>query len=135
MDIADEAYREWRQPEQNAADTLGVAAAIARRLTEVVAAKAELENEERFLRERLRAMLPTGTTHAGDNIIMIRPNRRFDQTLAASVLTPYELQTVQAITISSTRAREMLSPERYAACQAITGAPIVTVKLADKPQE
>lgn len=108
-------------------DTIGKVEAIATRLQSVVAERKQLEEEEKFLRQRLATLLPTGTTKAGDHTVQIRPNRRFDHETALSVLTFEEVQMCSVVTVSAARAREVLAPQRYAACQAETGDPVVRV--------
>jgi hypothetical protein len=109
------------------AETLGKVEAIASRLAEVTAARKQLEDEEKFLRQRLATLLPHGTTRAGSRSIQIRPNRRFDHETAMRVLTVIEVDMCSVTTVSAARAREVLPPERYAACQAEAGDPVVRV--------
>ena len=108
-------------------ETLSKVEAIATRLAETTAERKRLEDEEKFLRQRLATLLPQGTTRAGGRSIQIRPNRRFDHETAMHVLTPIELEMCSVTTVSAARARDVLPPERYAACQAETGDPVVRV--------
>jgi hypothetical protein len=110
-----------------AQDTLATVAAIANRLNYVTAQRKEFEEEERFLRTRLATLLPMGSTHAGSHTIHVRENRRFDLSTAMAVLTPDEREICSVTTLSASRAREVLPPERYTACQAVTGDPVVRV--------
>lgn len=108
-------------------DTLAKVEAIAERLTSVVHERKQLEEEEKFLRQRLATLLPMGTTKAGRHTVNVRVNKRFDVGTARSVLTLEELGACTDHIISASKAREVLPPERYAQCQAETGEPVVRV--------
>lgn len=108
-------------------ETLSKVEAIALRLSQVTAERKNLEDEEKFLRQRLVTLLPMGTTRAGGKSIQVRPNRRFDHETATRVLTPIEFQMCSVTALSAARAREVLPPERYAECQAEVGDPVVRV--------
>lgn len=102
--------------------------AIAARLDQVVAQRKELEDEEKFLRTRLASLCPLGeTTQAGPFSVSVRENRRFDATLAKQVLTADELRLCIVSDVVAAKAKAALPPERYAACQAPTGDPVVRV--------
>jgi hypothetical protein len=101
--------------------------AIAGRLDSIVAQRKELEDEEKFLRQRLAVLCPPGSTKAGRFTVQVRENRRFDMSLAMSVLTPLELEACSTTIVSRALAQAKLSPERYAECQAVTGDPVVRV--------
>lgn len=109
-------------------ETLGKVDAIAERLNAVAEQRKQLEDEEKFLRARLATLLPAGTTKAGKWSISVRENRRWDSNRAAQVLSPGELELCSVVNLSSSRAREMLAPARYAECQTVTGDPVVTVR-------
>lgn len=101
--------------------------AIATRLETIVSQRKELEEEEKFLRQRLATLCPMGTTKTGTHTVQVRENKRFDHNTAMAVLEPFEIQLCSVTAISAARAREALPPERYAACQAITGDLVVRV--------
>lgn len=54
---------------------------------------------------------------AGRYIVQATPNVRFDPALAAKVLTPEEFSAILESVPSSKKAKEMLSPARYAETQ------------------
>lgn len=101
--------------------------AIARRLDAVTSERRKLEDEEKFLRKRLGAILAPGSHRAGDFSISVRRNMRFDESTALEVLTPEEIALCTVSTLSASRAREILPEERYVLCRATTGDPIVRV--------
>lgn len=101
--------------------------AIARRLDVVTSERRKLEEEEKFLRKRLGAILAPGSHRAGDFSISVRRNLRFDESTALEVLTPEEIALCTVQTLSASRAREVLPEERYVLCRATSGDPIVRV--------
>lgn len=107
--------------------TLTTIEAIADRLDAATEARKNLEEEEKFLRQRLAILCPIGTTQAGDRRVSVRVNKRFDHDTAMTVLTPMEVELCTVATISAAKAREVLAPERYAACQSEAGDPVVRV--------
>lgn len=108
-------------------DTMALVEALAGRLDQVVGQRKQLEDEEKFLRQRLSTLCPIGVTKAGEFSISVRENRRFDPLVAQDLLTPEEVLSCCVTTISASKAREVLPPARYAECQAPAGDPVVRV--------
>ncbi len=79
------------------------------------------------------AQLGEGTHTRGANRITIYRTRRFDQTAAWTILEGQPPEVITACTetvISSTKAKKILPPALYEACQAAAGKPTVRVSLA-----
>lgn len=108
-------------------DTVALIEALAGRLDQVVGQRKQLEDEEKFLRQRLATLCPIGTTKAGEFSVSVRENHRWDQARALSVLTDEELGSCSIVTLSASKARDVLPPARYAECQAPAGDPVVRV--------
>lgn len=63
----------------------------------------------------------------GEHTLTIRPTMRFAPDLALTVLTPEELSAVSATVPDASRARLVLSPQRFAQCQRASGEMTVRV--------
>lgn len=90
------------------------------RLAEVAQQRAELEVEEKTLREQLRPHLTVGEriTIRGNPVLTLRPFRRFDPDLAKSAIPEQLLPLCTVTTVDSKRAKDVLPPAIYRACQA-----------------
>lgn len=94
--------------------------AAATRLRDIAAAKADLEAEEKQLKEQLRAAVEPGTTcvdPAGTPLLTVRPGAaRFSATRAAEVLPADLLASISVTAPDGKRAKDLLAPALYAGC-------------------
>src|SRR5436190_1949530 len=104
------AAKGWEAHEPSGAeeDLLTKANAIVARLDSLTQQRRSLEDEEKFLRARLAVLLPIGTSKIGARSVSVRENKRFDAGRAAEVLTRTEFELCSVVSISPSRAREML---------------------------
>lgn len=102
--------------------------ATAHRLLTVQQQRAELENEERDLKARLRAALSVGDkgTIDGQQVVSIVPNRRFSPDLAEQLPEPLRKLTLVTRPDSST-AKRNLPPAVYDTLMAEVGEPKVVL--------
>lgn len=68
---------------------------------------------------------------AGEFILKVQPNRRFDPATAEQNLTPEEFALTLATKPDSATAKAKLSPERYAAAQKDNGTKMTIVRVTD----
>lgn len=98
------------------------------RLRDIAHAKADLDSEEKRIKELLRAAITPGTTccdPAGAPLLAIRPGAaRFSPQRAAEVLPADLLASISVTAPDGKKARELLAPSLYEAC-AVRTAPAV----------
>ena len=95
----------------------------------------QLKADEAELTRLIAAAAPMGSTPAGDHILTLSPNRRFDEDAALDALARME-ESVRTRCVTTTtresvdrKALEVLAPEVYEAAWR-SAAPRVTVKPA-----
>lgn len=96
------------------------------RLYDVHTRMADLAEQERDLKARLRTQLRPGEyTVDQKKALTITPTRRFDPTLAERVLPPDLLDLCRVSKVDSAAAKQVLPPALYAQCSADVGEPAV----------
>lgn len=99
------------------------------RLIEIQQTRAELEAEEKHLKNTIRTRLNVGDkgTVNGQPVITVTPNRRFNADLAADTLPGPLLSLCTVTKIDSTLAKKNLPPVLYESCMAEVGDPVVRI--------
>lgn len=100
-------------------DTL---APLAKRLANVLAAKSDLEQEEKDIKAAIRAAVPGPDTYAaGDVTLSVSLNRRFSPARAEAVLPPQLLDLCRETVVTSAAAKAALPPVVYMSCMEEVG--------------
>jgi hypothetical protein len=91
-------------------------------MVELDARRADIVKTQEAIKSELRRLRPEpGRYPAGDLRLDISPNRRFNGMRAALILPDRTLSTITTVEVDAARARHVLSPEEYAACQTRVG--------------
>lgn len=91
---------------------------IVSRLAQIAAEKADLDAEEKQLKQTLRGTYEVGTklTFNGTPVLAIQPYRRFSTEIAAQNLTPELLALCTVPVVDPKRAKDVLPPAVYSTC-------------------
>lgn len=102
---------------------------LAAQLASCQAAKAELEAEERQLKQQIRELVEGPDAYkAGDLTVTVSLNRRFDPQLAERNVPTELLDLCKISKVDPAAAKEVLPPALYQACMAEIGDYRVAVK-------
>ncbi|UPU15884.1 hypothetical protein [Stenotrophomonas virus Jojan60] len=106
-------------------------APIAQQIYMLELQKRQIERQIDTLKAEFRERAIDNYT-AGDFLIQVQRNARFDAALAAQVLTEDEFDQVLVTKPDSARAKDVLSPARYRACQKESAPKVIVTLLPDE---